>query len=489
MNCRCMINYRRGGLDMEWLSLLSTEKLVAEDDEPEFAQYPINEFEKDYNKIVSSAAFRRLQDKTQVFPLDKSDFLRTRLTHSIEVSTIARQLGIMISKNTTKYKPDDINDVEAEKIASILLCAGLLHDLGNPPFGHFGETVIGDWFKNRLGYIQYKGKSLRSWLTPQMVADLENFEGNAQALRILLKAKHDSGINLSFAIVSTLVKYPTKSVSVEKDCADIRKHKLGYYLAEEETFNRISENVGTLKDNEIYRHPLTFMLEAADDIAYATADLEDAFKKGLFTLNDFIDYFNSSFNQDQIVEHRNPEYYSHILIENLRERCKKEAPNKAFKVWLNYTRRWLMYVSVYRFSYKYREIMEGSYSGDLFEATNHSITIKILKDAMKEFAYDTPGILKLELSAQTILSFLLENFVHAVLYYDYQDEVNKYVPSKADKKYISIFSENYKRDYERGKTGDEAFDLYLRLLMVTDYISGMTDSYARTLYRELSGIE
>lgn len=475
---------------MEWLSLLSTEKLVAEEGEPDvFSQYPINEFEKDYNKIVSSAAFRRLQDKTQVFPLDKSDFIRTRLTHSIEVSTIARQLGIMISKNTTKYKPKDINGVEAEKIASILLCAGLLHDLGNPPFGHFGETVIGDWFKDALKSIQYKGKPLTSWLSPQMVADLENFEGNAQALRILLKATHNSGINLSFAIVSTLVKYPTNSLSVEKDSADIRKHKLGYYLAEEETFKHISENVGTLKENELYRHPLTFMLEAADDIAYATADLEDAFKKGLFTLNDFINYFNSSFNQDRIVEHGSPEYYSHILIENLIERCQKESPNKAFKAWLNYTRRWLMYVAVYRFSYKYKEIMEGSYSGDLFEETNHALTIEILKNAMKKFAYDTPGILKLELSAQTILSFLLKNFVHAVLYYDYQDEVNQYVPSKADKKYISIFSDNYKHDYDDAKTGDESFDLYLRLLMVTDYISGMTDSYARTLYRELSGIE
>lgn len=277
---------------MEWQSLLSTEKLLKEEVEPNaFSQYPINEFEKDYNKIVSSAAFRRLQDKTQVFPLDKSDFIRTRLTHSIEVSTIARQLGIMISKNTTKYKPKDISDTEAEKISSILLCAGLLHDLGNPPFGHFGETVIGDWFKNELQSIEYKGRNLKSWLTPQMVADLENFEGNAQALRILLKAKHDSEINLSFGVISTLVKYPTNSVSFRKDDIDIRKHKPGYFFAEENEFKHISKVVGTLKQDEIYRHPLTFMVEAADDIAYATADLEDAFKKKLFTLDDFINYF------------------------------------------------------------------------------------------------------------------------------------------------------------------------------------------------------
>mgnify|MGYP000102086634 FL=1 len=156
-----------------------------------------------------------------------------------------------------------------------------LHDLGNPPFGHFGETVIGDWFKENLDHVKYKGQPLRSWLSAQMIADLENFEGNAQALRILLKAKHGSSLNLSKAIISTLVKYPTDSCSVDKGSADIRKHKLGFFAAEQETFEQISEAVGTTTpDKGIVRHPLTYLLEAADDIAYSTADLEDAFKKG-----------------------------------------------------------------------------------------------------------------------------------------------------------------------------------------------------------------
>ena len=146
--------------------MLSTKKLKPEAEEvSNFKEYPINEFEKDYNIIVSSAAFRRLQDKTQVFPLDKSDFVRTRLTHSIEVSTIARQLGIMISQNSTMYKPKDMTPEIGDEISSVLLCAGLLHDLGNPPFGHFGETVIGDWFKNNLGKIKYKDKPINEWLT------------------------------------------------------------------------------------------------------------------------------------------------------------------------------------------------------------------------------------------------------------------------------------------------------------------------------------
>ena len=161
--------------------------------------------------------------------------------------------------------------------------------------------------------------------------------------------------------------------------------------------------------------------------------------------------------------------------------------SRAFREWIVYVRRWLMYIAVYRFSRSYDEIMKGQYQQDLFYGTNHSESIKILKNAMGQFVYDSPGILKLELSSQTILSFLLDKFVHAALYFDYQQE--EWKPSKADKKFMSLFPDNYKQDYLDARTGDEQMDLYLRLLMVTDYISGMTDSYARTLYRELSGIE
>lgn len=480
---------------MQWETLLSTKKLKPEAEEvSNFKEYPINEFEKDYNIIVSSAAFRRLQDKTQVFPLDKSDFVRTRLTHSIEVSTIARQLGIMISQNSTMYKPKDMTPEIGDEISSVLLCAGLLHDLGNPPFGHFGETVIGDWFKNNLGKIKYKDKPINEWLTDQMCLDLEHFEGNAQALRILLKAQKNSEINISEAIISTLVKYPTDSGSVDKESADIKKHKLGFFKAEQELFDYISQSVGTKTDTgEIVRHPLAYFLEAADDIAYATADLEDAFKKNLFTLDQFIDYYKNSYNRDRVESKSNHEHYTEKLLEDLKrlraDNRIMESESRAFKKWLNLTRRWLMYVAVFRFSSNYAKIMDGTYSGDLFEGTNHEITIEILKGAMRKFAFNTSRILKLELSGQVTLEFLLDKFVHAALYSDYQDEEKGFLPSKADKKYLAIFSDNYKQDYENAKTGDEKFDLYLRLLMVTDYISGMTDSYARTLYRELNGIE
>lgn len=476
---------------MRWETLLSTRKLADEAPEPEqFNRHPMNEFEKDFNKIVSSAAFRRLQDKTQVFPLDKSDFIRTRLTHSIEVSTIARQLGIMVTGATT-YRPDDIGETEQAVIPSILLCAGLLHDLGNPPFGHFGEATIGEWFKTNLDEITYKGQPLRDFLAdPQMIADLEHFEGNAQALRILLKSRFSSEINITAAVIGTLVKYPNDSLSFDEDSDEVQKHKPGFYSAEQETFRDIAQELGTLDDDgDICRHPLTYLLEAADDIAYATADLEDAFKKKLFTLDQFLAFYNDFYDHERIVQHRSPEYYTDELRRDLIDRRTTADDAKAFKDWLDYTRRWFMYVAAYRFSSSYQDIMAGNYTKDLFWSTNHSITIKLLKKAMAQFAFHTPTILKPELSAQAILSFLLDKFVHAVLYFDENYAEDHFVPSKADRKYMAIFSENYIQDYKDARTGDEKRDLYLRLLMVTDYVSGMTDSYARTLYRELSGIE
>lgn len=483
---------------MEWKKLLSIEKLGTENAEPtEWKNYPINSFEKDYNKIVSSAAFRRLQDKTQVFPLDKSDFVRTRLTHSIEVSTIARQLGIMIAKNTTKYKIDTVAE-HAEEISSVLLCAGLLHDLGNPPFGHFGETVIGEWFRDNLDKIPYRsnadtsencGHTIASMLTPQMIADLQNFDGNAQAFRILAKARYESDINVSSSVISTLIKYPTDSQSFNRKSGDIGKHKLGFYFAEKDAFLQIADTVGTKKaDGSICRHPLAFFLEAADDIAYATADLEDAFKKGLFSLQEFIDYFENGYT-DNPRENSAKTRYSKKLIEELKKPFSL-SESEHFHQWIHYTRRWLMYCATFRFSYDYTNIMAGNFQKDLFDDVYHTITMKQLKSAMGQFVYNSHGILKLELSAQTILSFLLDKFVHAVRYYGCESKRSEL--TKADQKLIYLLSENYKADYEKASKDhkdDEAYCLYLRLLMVTDYISGMTDSFARTLYRELSGIE
>ena len=477
---------------MNWEQLLSTETQVKREVEPEdFAKYPMDDLEKDYKAIISSAAFRRLQDKTQVFPLDKSDFVRTRLTHSLEVSTIARQLGIMITRNATGYLPDDFKNKDGkdklvEKIPEVLSCAGLLHDLGNPPFGHFGEVVIGDWFKNEFQKEEfcYKKIAIRELLTEQMQSDLKNFEGNAQALRILSKIRNKGKsheINLTTGVIGALIRYPTDSLHVtNKKDPDIRRHKLGYYLAEQETFEKVSKETGTwIDEKNVARHPLTFLMEAADDIAYSTADLEDALKKKMFSLKEFIAYFKGNLEDDEKAQ---------LLIKDLERRLEnvqdEESEMIAFQNWMDYARGWFMYCVTYSFSRNYKSIMNGEFQRELMQGTFHEKSMKIFKNAMVEFVYEQPEIVKLELSAKKIISTLLDDFIYAVIYMDETEE--EYKNHQFQKKLCSLIPDNLKADYEKAKTNDEGYNLYLRMLMITDFISGMTDSYAKNLYQELN---
>ena len=481
---------------MEWERLLSVERLAELEEEPEaFGRYPIHPFEQDHQAIITSAAFRRLQDKTQVFPLDQSDFVRTRLTHSIEVSTVARQLGEMAVQNFRQFpgRQRALSDRAAGDIPSVLMCAGLLHDLGNPPFGHFGEALIGEWFREHLDTIAYQDRPLRAWLTPQMARDLEHFEGNAQALRILAKARHGGETDLTFAVMGTLIKYPTDSLSFDRAAPELCRHKLGYFAAEEGVFRRITDTLGTrAPSGQVCRHPLTYLLEAADDIAYATADLEDALKKELFTLDEFLAFFRDGYGPEAPVPHAPADYTDRLYEDLVRRRGENPTPERdaaAFRGWLGLVRRWLMYCAAFRFSSSFQEILAGTFQQDLFWETNHSLTIRLLKEAMAHYAYDSAGIVRLELAAHSTLTFLLDRLVRAVLYQDGDYRNGGFAPSSVDKKYLRVIPAAYLQDYQATRTGDEGEDLYRRLLVVTDFLSGMTDSYARRLYREVSGIE
>ncbi|MBQ6129715.1 MAG: dNTP triphosphohydrolase [Lachnospiraceae bacterium] len=237
------------------------------------------EFEKDYQRIISSASFRRLQDKTQVFPLDKSDFIRTRLTHSLEVANFARSIGKMIgSRIISENKDGSFTEKMREDVSSVLECAGLLHDIGNPPFGHFGEDAIRDWFRKNLPLLEYKGRKVSDVLSPQQREDFYNFEGNTQALRVVTKLHFlvdEHGMNLTKALLATIMKYPVSSEQIGQDKDDITCKKMGYFAADADIFEDVQKSCGTCGR----RHPLSFALEAADDITYRTADIEDAVKK------------------------------------------------------------------------------------------------------------------------------------------------------------------------------------------------------------------
>lgn len=443
-----------------------------------------SEFEKDYHRIIGSASFRRLQDKTQVFPLDKSDFVRTRLTHSLEVSSFARSLGQNIGENILTYSRDAEFTVQMkEDICNILQCAGLIHDIGNPPFGHFGEEAIREWFGQNLHSLVFHGQPVDEMLTPQMREDLYHFEGNAQAFRLVTKLHYlvdERGMDLTYALLSTIVKYPVSSIEMNSGSSNIKDKKMGYYYADEEIFREIANTVGT----NGCRHPLAFILEAADDIAYKTADIEDAFVKG------FLSYYQLLEELKKIEEACIQDGDSFVPSVKLRElydrgrNIQADNPEEyAVKNWIIRTQAFLIHCATFGFTSNYRTIMEGTYPHDLFYGTFAGKLMELLGELAYREVFTSEAIYRREVSESVMINYLMDRFIGAVINYDDENQE----PGAIDKRLISFISSNYKNAYHyhaRGK--DDSERLYLRLLLATDYICGMTDSYARRLYQELT---
>ncbi len=449
-----------------------------------------NEFQKDYHRIICSASFRRLQDKTQVFPLDKSDFVRTRLTHSLEVASFAKTLG----QTAFQYLIDNNKDEELtpeikEKVCSILECAGLLHDIGNPPFGHFGEDSIRNWFKNNLSKIEFKGTSVEDYLNEQMKNDLYHFEGNAQALRLLAKLHYlvdENGMHLTYALLNTLIKYPVSSCGINKHSGNIKDKKMGYYFAEQELFEDITESTGAVN----CRYPLTFLLEAADDIAYHTADIEDAVKKGFLSYSQLLEelrsekYINKCTDVQEIQSYKNAVDMLETKYAKAKENGVPNPELNAVQNWIIYVQGQLLYCASYGFTKNYQSIMNGTFSTEVISASRGKTLSDALGSIVCDYVFKSCEIYKTEIAAGNIINFLLDKFVPAAVIYDTDNEL-----SPMDERIIHLISDNYRQIYKIYSDGkDENEKLYLRLLLVTDYICGMTDSFAKRLYQELNGI-
>lgn len=474
---------------MNWEQLLSTKRSRGSSNKNKYLKNTDlrSEFEKDYHRIIGSASFRRLQDKTQVFPLDKSDFIRTRLTHSLEVSSFAKSLGQNIGENILLYKKDPgFTPRMKEDICSILQCAGLIHDIGNPPFGHFGELAIREWFERNLPVLKFHGEPIDQILTERMRENLYHFEGNAQALRLVSKLHFlvdEHGMNLTYALLNTIVKYPVASDEIDPKSGNIKDKKLGYYLADENIFREIQEATGT----NGRRHPLTFILEAADDIAYKTADIEDAFIKGFISYQKLLE----ELTELQVMYGKsdanafNPARLLDELYLRGKDKHVEDPEEYAIKNWIVRVQGFLINCATYGFTSNYNEIMAGRYEHDLFYHTFAEKLMDMLGDLAFREVFTSDTIYRMEVAEATMIDYLMDRFVSAVIKYDDKEEKM----GTLDIRMVSFISSNYKNAYHfqaQGKSDEER--LYLRLLLVTDYICGMTDSYAKRLYQELKAI-
>lgn len=451
-----------------------------------------DEFENDYDRILFSASFRRLQDKAQVFPLEKLDFVRTRLTHSLEVSSIGKSLGMLIGiqlMERNDITEEKIDFQMVEEIANVLACAGLIHDLGNPPFGHFGEIAIREWFRDKLkenndGSFNFKYDKYQFNLERQEALDILNFEGNAQGLRILTKLHFvidRYGMNLTTGVLNSIIKYPISSIELGESKFGVKK--IGYFKAEESIFNEIIETTKVGKS----RNPLVYILEAADDIAYLLGDLEDAFNKKIISHDIFKDKYKEFIKEEGYEEKTLEESLSFYLSKNYtiaKEEYGYEDPGEyALKSFIIKLNRYFKDSVATEFISSYKDIMNGEYEGSLIENSKAQKISMFLRKITQKYVYNNDKIVSNEIVGYKIIEFLLDTFVPVVLNKDVK-------PYKGyDGKLYSLISKNYRFVCEHSIDQEKCSLEYCRLLLVTDFICGMTDSYAAYIYQELLGMK
>ena len=396
-------------------------------------------------------AFRRLQNKTQVFPLPGSVFVHNRLTHSLEVSCVGRSLGNDVSKALIARRPE-LQDSYLTEIGSIVSAACLAHDLGNPPFGHSGERAISTFFS------EGKGMSLKGQLTPAQWEDLTHFEGNANAFRLLthqFEGRRQGGFVLTYSTLASIVKYPFSSSLAGK------KSKFGFFITEEESFRRIAEELGMEKQNDAplkyARHPLVYLVEAADDICYQMMDIEDAHKLKILTTQETKELLLSYFSKER---------QAHRLktMEIVSDTNEQIAYLRSSVIGL------LIGECVQAFVDNEEKILKGEFEGSLI---NHISEVpanayKHCADISLKRIYRSRDVLDIELAGFRIISTLLELMIDAV--------------RSPEKAYSQLLINRVSGQYNI-----KAPALYERIQAVLDYISGMTDVFALDLYRKING--
>jgi dGTPase len=437
---------------VNWPQLLSSHRLGQKQDAVDQSR---SAFEQDYDRIIFSHPFRRLQDKTQVHPLPVEDFVHTRLTHSLEVSSVGRSLGKKVGEEILK-RHTSLKDFSLFDFGAIVAAASLAHDLGNPPFGHAGEEAISDFFIHHE-----KGKSLKPFVTESEWADLTNFEGNAQGFRLLNQKQY--GLKLTAATLGAFTKYPCPAFFPERDKSKKSQKKFGFFESEREVFETVASDLGLIKvnSNSWSRHPLAFLVEAADDICYSLIDLEDGCRLGLVSLDETIS----------------------LIAAILKDKFKKEKVDKivGLNEKLGVLRALaigqLLDESVALFLDEEKNILDGKF--------DKALTDEIAsKDALKEISkisvtqiYRARTVVEIEASGHAVLPGLLEEFVVAA------QSIQSNTASRKHKNLQLLLPEEI-----RWALANQAETPNQMLRLIVDFISGLTDRHALSLFQKIKGI-
>lgn len=440
---------------MEWKQLISNKRFGQEHKHAE-RHDDRSEFKRDYDRLIFSSAFRRLQNKTQVFPLPGSIFVHNRLTHSLEVASVGMSIGNDISRHVIQKRPE-LKDTLVEEIGTIVSAACLAHDLGNPPFGHSGEKAIQTFFS------EGPGQKIKSMVSSEFWDDITHFEGNANAFRILthrFKGRRQGGFVMTYSMLASIVKYPFAS------CLAGNHGKFGFFASEAESYRKIADELGIFCKSapgeplKYARHPLVYMVEAADDICYEIMDIEDSHKLKILSFVETEHLLLSFFDEDiqQKIRQR-------IIDEELTDENEKVVYMRASVIGK------LENECVAAFLAHEEEILAGTFEGSLIDHIS-----ECQKKAYKECEkisyskiYQSKPVLDIELSGYKIMATLMEVFVEAA--------VN---PSRFySKQLLRRVSSQYDIENE---------SLEERIMAVIDYISGMTDIYALDIYQKINGI-
>lgn len=437
---------------MNWEKLLSTKRLGQESLDG-YKTHDRSEFQRDYDRLVFSAPFRRLQNKTQVFPLPGSIFVHNRLTHSIEVASVGRSLGSEVANKLIEAHPE-LASTHLPEIGAIVSAACLAHDMGNPPFGHSGETAIGTYFSER------DGLALKNQLLQAEWEDITHYEGNPNAFRLLTHqfvGRRPGGFVMTYSTLASIVKYPFESSLSNK------KQKFGFFQSEKNDYLKIAQELGILQLSEpgnplkFARHPLVYLVEAADDICYEIMDIEDAHKLKLISTDETKELMMEFFDENRkkrildtcsFVTDINEQivYLRSCVISCLVHECTKT------------------------FIAHEEEILNGTFEGSLIQHIS-SIPRKAYQLCIeKSFKniYSAKDVVDIELAGFKVISTLIEAFTDAVMN-----------PNKA---YSKLLIKRVSQQYEIN-----ASTTYGKVMAVLDYISGMTDVFALDLYHKING--